>query len=35
MHVVFTEDSINKATAKAPNGFSAAQLTAYLKSFAA
>ena len=35
MHVVFTEDSINKASAKSANGFDAAQLTAYLKSFAA
>jgi hypothetical protein len=35
MFVLFSEDSINKASSKAPNGFDADQLTAYLKSFAA
>jgi hypothetical protein len=32
MFAVFTEESINHASGKSPNGFDAAQLTAYLKS---
>jgi hypothetical protein len=35
MFVVFSQDAINKASGKAPNGFDAAQLTAYLQSFSA
>lgn len=32
-YVVFTEDSINKASGKAPNGFNVAQLMSYLAAF--
>jgi hypothetical protein len=35
LHVALSSDVLNRAQEKAPNGFDAAQLTAYLKSFAA